>query len=335
MRVLKKDMKLCLICMEEHEVQTVLIKDTEERKGEEVCFDATYEYCAHAEEYLETEEMIRESSLSMKDAYRAKAGLLTSKDIIAISEKYELSQKDFSEILDWGKATITRYENHQIQDRAHDDVLRKMVSDQKWFPQMLARAKGRLSHKAFEKYHKAASKEFKNKHNQYLKDSLEAIYAGFTDEIISGGVELNLNKVVETINYYASKVKSLHKVKLMKMLWYGDSISFKRRKKSITGLVYKALPMGAVPEGYELILELDGVEFETVVYDCDRFSFKFHPAEGFEIKELTLKDLEILDTFIAEVGHLNSQEIIDKMHDEEAYTRTERNSIISFSYAEN
>lgn len=334
MRVLKKDMKLCLICMEEHEVQTVLIKDTEEYKGEEVCFDGTYEYCAYAEEYLETEEMIKENSLAMKDAYRAKVGLLTSKEIIKIREKFEVSQKDFSEILDWGKATITRYENHQVQDRAHDDVLRKMDSDPKWFLQMLARAKEKLSHKAYEKYHKAASKEFKNTHNQYLKDSIQAIYASFTDEIITGGVELNLNKVVEAINYFASKVRNLHKVKLMKMLWYGDSISFKRRNKSITGLVYRALPMGAVPEGYEQILELDGVEFETVVYDFDRFGFKFRPAEGFQIRELTLKDLDILDTVIAEVGHLNAQEIIDKMHNEEAYMRTERNSIISFSYAE-
>ena len=145
MRVLKKDMKLCLICMEEHEVQTVLIKNTEQYKGEEVCFDATYEYCAHAEEYLETEEMIKENSLAMKDAYRAKIGLLTSKEIIEIREKFEVSQKDFSEILNWGKATITRYENHQVQDRAHDDVLRKMDSDPKWFLQMLARAKGKLS----------------------------------------------------------------------------------------------------------------------------------------------------------------------------------------------
>lgn len=50
-----------------------------------------------------------------------------------IRDKYEVSQKDFSEVLDWGRATITRYENHQVQDRAHDDVLRTIDSDPKWF----------------------------------------------------------------------------------------------------------------------------------------------------------------------------------------------------------
>lgn len=333
MKTIRNEKKLCLICMEEHEVQTVVLEDTEDFKGEEVSFDATYAYCAHADEYLETEEWIKENSLAMKDAYREKVGLLTSKEIIAVRDKYEVSQKDFSEILDWGRATITRYENHQVQDRAHDDVLRKIDSDPKWFLQMLTRAKGKISDKAYKKYRKAASEAFRGMKNRYLMDSIQALYANFVEDIITGGAELNLNKVIEIINYYASKVSSLHKVKLMKMLWYGDTISYKRRGKSITGLVYSALPMGAVPEGYEQILDLDGIEFETVLYDFDRMGYKFHPVEGFQIKELTPEEIEILDAVIVQVGHLNSQEIIDKMHNEEAYKCADKNCIIPFSHA--
>lgn len=334
MKTIKTEKKLCLTCMEEHEVQTVILEDTEDFKGEEVAFDATYEYCVHADEYLETEDMIKANSLAMKDAFRKKVGLLTSQEIIAIRDKYEVRQKEFSEILDWGRATVTRYENHQVQDRAHDDVLRKIDSDPKWFLQMLTRAKGKISDKAYGKYHKAASTEFRRMKNRYLMDSIQALYADFIDDTITGGVELNLNKVIEIINYYASKVSSLHKVKLMKMLWYGDTVSYKRRGSSITGLVYSALPMGAVPEGYEQILDLDGIEFETVLYDFDRMGYRFHPVEGFQIKELTPEEIEVLDTVVAEVGHLNSQEIIDKMHDEDAYKCTDRNCIIPFSYAE-
>ena len=65
----------------------------------------------------------------------------------------------------------------------------------------------------------------------------------------NGYTELNLRKVVDVIRYFSNsvKVKALYKVKLMKMLWYSDALSFKTRDKAITGLVYKALPMGAVP----------------------------------------------------------------------------------------
>lgn len=325
---------MCLICMQEHEVQTVVLEETEDFKGLEVSFVATYEYCNHADEYLETEDMIKANNLAMKDAYREKIGLLTSNDIIALRDKYDVSQKDFSEILDWGGATITRYENHQVQDRAHDDVLRKIDSDPKWFLQMLTRAKGSVSDKAYGKSLKAANKEFRRMKNRYLMDSIQALYANFVEDIMTGGVALNLDKVIEIINYFALKVPSLHKVKLMKMLWYGDNLSYKRRGKSITGLVYNALPMGAVPEGYEQILDLDGIKFETVIYDFDRIGYRFYPVDGFQIKSLTSEEVEILDVVIVEVGHLNSQEIIDKMHDEEAYKCTDRNCIIPFSHAE-
>lgn len=334
MRMVKSEKKLCLICMEEHKVQTVILIDTEEFKGEEVSFEATYEYCDHAEEYLETEDMIKANSLAMKDVYREKVGLLTSSEIIAIRNKYGVSQKDFSVILNWGKATITRYENHQVQDRAHDDVLRKIDSDPEWFLQMLKRAKGAISNKAFHKYFQTASQEFKKTQNNYLMDSIKAIYANYSDTLITGGVNLNLNKVVEIINYYAIKVSSLHKVKLMKMLWYADNLSYKQRGKSITGLVYCALKMGAVPEGYEQIVNLEGVSFETVLYDPDQIGYKFNPSENFKIKELTTEDIDILDSVISKVGHLNSREIIDKMHDEEAYKYSGNNSLIPFSYSE-
>lgn len=335
MRIINSETKLCLICMEVHEVQTVKLTETEEYKGEEVTFNATYEYCDHADEYLESEEMIKANSLAMKDAYREKAGLLTSGEIIKIRDKYGVSQKDFSQILDWGMATITRYENHQVQDRAHDDVLRKIDSDPKWFLQMLERAKGSISDKAYAKYHKVASEQFRMTHNQYLMDSIQALYANYIDDQITGGTQLNLTKVVEIINYYASKVNSLHKVKLMKMLWYADSVSYKRRGKSITGLVYSAFPMGAVPVGYEQILDLEGVVFERVVYGSDRMGYKFFRSEDFHSKELTDEEIEILDAVVAELGHLNAKEIIDKMHDEDAYKCTDRNCIIPFPFAEN
>ncbi len=70
MKVIKTEEKLCLSCMEHHEVQTVILKETEEFKGQEVSFDATYEFCSIADEFLESEEMLKANGLAMNDAYR-------------------------------------------------------------------------------------------------------------------------------------------------------------------------------------------------------------------------------------------------------------------------
>ncbi len=70
MRKIASEAKLCKICMEQHDVDVVEVMDEEIFKGEEVVFKATYEYCPNADEYLETEEMVKRNSLAMKDAYR-------------------------------------------------------------------------------------------------------------------------------------------------------------------------------------------------------------------------------------------------------------------------
>lgn len=295
-------------------------------------FSAVYEYCSNTDEYLETEDMIKANNLSLKDAYRRSVSLLTSGDIKNIRAKYEISQKEFSEILDWGGATITRYENHQIQDRAHDDILRKIESDPKWFLDMIKRAKDRLSSKAYIKYYHTANELYNKNRNQYLIDSINAIYANYEEAIMTGGMGLNLNKVIEVINYLAGRVNNLHKVKMMKMLWYSDMLNYKRYEKSITGLVYSVFPMGAVPVGYEQIVLLDGVIYDTVWYD-DNIAYRFRPIEGFEIKELSENERDTIDKVISEFGDLKTEEIINKMHEEDAYIFTSRNCIIPYSYA--
>src|SRR5690554_540868 len=285
MRKIASEMKHCVICMKQHEVDTVEVMDTEIFKDEEVSFRAIYEYCSNTDEYLETEDMIRQNSLAMKDAYRQKVGLLTSREIEAIRRKYLISQKDLSEVLNWGKATITRYENHQVQDWVHDDVLRKIDFDPKWFLEMVSRAKERLPEKAYTKYIRVAKEIYKQNKNRYLIDAIYAAYATF-NEPFTGGVQLNLNKVREMINYLAAKVRSLHKVKLMKMLWYSDALYYKRTGRAISGLVYLAMPLGAVPEAHDQIISLDGVFYDEVNYG-DYFGYRFRPDPYFTITELT------------------------------------------------
>lgn len=167
MKIISKRIALCYSCMKEHEVQVVEVEENGTFKNEMVSFRANYEYCSNIDEYSETEEMLKLNSLAQKDAYRKKVKLLTSAEIRTIRDKYGISQKEFSEVLDWGKATITRYENHHVQDRAHDEILRMIDSDPQWFIGMLERAKERIMPKAYIKYYRKASEQIEKKRNRY------------------------------------------------------------------------------------------------------------------------------------------------------------------------
>ncbi|NLN84413.1 MAG: hypothetical protein GX138_08730 [Firmicutes bacterium] len=123
MEIIKKAKKECLLCMEEHEVETAKIQEVELFRNREVTYTATYEYCSNTDELIETEEMFKSNDLALKDSYRAEVGLLTSNEIKAIREKYRVSQKGLTRVLGWDEATISCYETFQIQDRIHDNLL--------------------------------------------------------------------------------------------------------------------------------------------------------------------------------------------------------------------
>lgn len=70
MKVISSMNKLCLCCMEEHEVKTVEVKEDNIFKGQKVDYIARYNFCDVADEYFCDEIMIEQNDLAMKDAYR-------------------------------------------------------------------------------------------------------------------------------------------------------------------------------------------------------------------------------------------------------------------------
>ena len=79
------------------------------------------------------EEIDRENELAIFDAYKEKVGLLTSKQIKAIREKFGLSAYSFALVLGMGGKTITRYENGSIQSRMVDFFLKSISKDPEIF----------------------------------------------------------------------------------------------------------------------------------------------------------------------------------------------------------
>ena len=336
MNIVKQEKKLCTCCMEVHEVKTILFRKTMLFKEQMVEFDAIAFYCDEAEELYTDEQQMKQNDTAMKDAYRSKMGLLTSEEIVKLRSAYGITQSDLCMLLGWGLKTITRYESHQVQDRAHDTILRKLAQDPEWFLTLLYTAKDSFSEAVYRKYFEKATALYEKSQDQYLRKAIEAKYARFQEHIeYQGNTVLSLDKVIAVIRYFAasSLVTNLYKVKLMKLLWYSDALSYKKRGQAITGLVYCALPMGAVPIAHESIIELQGVPCEEVDMG-EGVAYHFFLPEKEKSKALEAADLEILDEVIWKLGKATTNEIVAFMHQEEAYKQTARKDIISFRYAE-
>ena len=336
MKTISSELRLCPCCMEEHDVKRIIKVESNIFKGVPVQYDAEYYYCDHADEVYADEQLIQFNDIAMKNAYREKMGLLTSHQIAAIRAKYGISQSDLSILLGWGGKTITRYESHQIQDVAHDTILKKLDSDPEWFLQLLQSGKGSLSAASYAKCMEAGTALFEKDHDMYLKSAIMSKYARFLhNPEATGSKVLSLDVVVDMIRYFANAagVVGLYRVKLMKMLWYADALSYKRRGHAISGLVYRALPMGAVPIAYESIVDLSTINCEEIEIG-DGTGYKFLPTEDKEYPHLTAEDKAVLNAVIQRFGRVSKNDIIETMHQEDAYTETAPHDIIQFKYAQ-
>lgn len=336
MDIIKSEKRLCTCCMETHEVKTIMVKDNITFKGRAVRFDAEYLYCDVADELYVDDSQMQENDKRMKNAYRKSEGLLSSDEIVEVRKKYGVSQVDLCSLLGWGGKTITRYEGHQVQDKAHDAILKKIDSDPDWFIFLLNESKGALSEENFKRYMVYATRLYENNQDNYLRKAIEAKYAKYQgDDLVHGNTVLSLDKVVDVIRYFAASkmIKSLYKVKLMKLMWYSDAFSFKKTGHAITGLVYQSLPMGAVPIGHESIISLKGVPCEEVEME-ETTAYHFSLDGDVSFPSLSDGDMDVLDYVIDRLGGMSKKEIVSFMHRERAYIETKPKDIILFNFSD-
>lgn len=335
MNVVNVEKKLCTCCMEEHEIKTVLVHEQATFKNVEVEYEALYFYCDLADEFYMDEKQLKANDTRMKDAYRSKVGLLTSSEISGVRGKYGISQSDLCILLGWGGKTITRYEGHQVQDKAHDAILKKLDGDSEWFVSLLKESRTSIAEESYKRYLKIANEIYEKEQDCYLRKAIEASYVKYQrNDLLHGNTELSLDKVVDVIRYFSvsKEITSLYKVKLMKLMWYADALSYKNRGHAITGLVYQAMPMGAVPIGHNSIIDLRGVPCEEVDIG-ETNAYHFFLEEPTKFSTISDDDKGILDIVIDKFGKMSKNQIVSCMHQERAYIETPLKDVISFEYA--
>lgn len=328
----------CPLCDKKHEVEERKRLTSITIKGDKVFYEERFFCCVNVDEEeneFETGVMANENLMNARNAYRVLHGLLTSEEIVGIRESYCLSQVDLARLLGWGEATISRYESKAIQDEAYDTMLRMIKDNPLVALELLKKNEDKFS----ETKRKYVRSKIVDKLDSYGKEyltrqALEAEYANF-DKIneFNGYIVLDIDKIEAMVSYIAEGISNLFKVKLMKMLWYADALSFKRRGVSMTGMVYRHESMGALPIGHYSLMNLENLnvrEEESNNYDL---MLHVYPSEGMDYSILTDEDRTILDDVIKKFKNYKAKDIIEYMHREIAYTKTKAGEIIPFSLA--
>lgn len=331
---IKKEIRYCPFCEEEHEVilKKEIRKDTV--KECEIDYEVYFYECNVCNEEFEDGEILDKNLMSMRDAYRVKNGLLTTNEIIKIREKYKLTQLDLAIILGLGEKTIARYETSTIQDKPYDILLRKFNEDYNFAYDMLMRTRDKFKKDKFDEICNTIKGFIQlNTAEQYNEIQLKNRYIFDDSESSANGFKLlDIRKIKSMLAYFARYTKELFTVKLMKLFWYADALSYKKTGHSMTGLVYTHMPMGALPIGYREICELNSVDKEPEEIR-DNIVFRFVPKSIDMIDDslFSLEELSILQMVCDKFKDMSGTELSSIMHDEEIYQITEEKQVLDFT----
>lgn len=336
--LLRKIHMNCPLCDQLHEVEererisTMMIKD------EEVTYTEHFYFCVDSDEEeneFETGSMANENLLNARNAYRMKKGLLTSNEIVAIRENYGLSQVDLARLLGWGEATISRYESKSIQDEAYDTMLRLIKDNPLKAFEFLKKNSDKFSLTKMAEIRTRIIEKLDSYGKEFLtRQTFEGEYANFDEPSdFNGYTLLDIDKIEAMISYIAEVTSNLFKVKLMKMLWYVDAVSFVERGYSMSGMVYRHEAMGALPVGHYSLMNLENLNIqEEISYNYDTM-LHVYPVKGMDYSVLSEDEMRILDKVISKFNNYKAKEIVDYMHKEKAYLDTNPGEIIPFSLA--
>ena len=251
----------CPFCKKEVEYK-IEKRDIKEFRGIEINTYENVAICKECHQDLYVNEIEEKNNERIYELYREKANIIKPQDIVALREKYNISQRELTAILGFGKMTINRYERGGVPTKSQSDYIKLLIDNNDKFIEKVKEAykNNNINEKTYEKIvskelnNNITKKEVQDNIRKYLKFVLNR-----KPDIYNGYKTLDIEKIENIISYIASKVKNLTITSLNKYLWYIDMLSFNQRSIAITGLTYQNQKFGPtiVDKKYDEISLLD------------------------------------------------------------------------------
>lgn len=153
-------------------------------------------------------------------------------------------------------------------------------------------------------------------------------------------MSLNRKKYKNAILYLCSKLKGevRGKKKLAKLLYFVDFDLYEKKQKTITGDIYKALPMGPYPTTMEKITT-EMVKEKMLDIKSLEERKGYNPTEVYKSTNkpdasiFNTDEKKMLDRIIKKYGHLTGKQLEDLSHAEAPYIGTEPSKEIPYELA--
>ena len=329
----------CPYCKEEVEYK-IERRELKEFRGIKVNTFENVAICNECNQDLYVNKIEDENNERIYKIYREKANIIKAEDIVKLREKYDISQRELTAILGFGKMTINRYERGGLPTKSQSDYIKLLIENEDRFIEKVKEAyeNNNITEKTYKKIvsegqeENISKKRVQENIRRYLKEVLNR-----KPDIYNGYKSLDLEKVENIISYIASKVKNLTITSLNKYLWYIDMLSFNKRAVAITGLTYQNQKFGPtiVYKKYDELSLLDDKYQREDIETENGNTTKIISNENFNLDKINDSEKEIIDTIIKLLKNKKVTDISEMSHREDGWKKTKRFEQISFEYAMN
>lgn len=320
--------------------EMVLIRETREMEFRKEFFIITFHFykCMDSCEQFTTTELDELNLNQIHNQYRDKYNIPFPEEIGRIRSQYGLTAVKMSEILGFGINSYRQYEAGEMPSIANAKLI-QMAEDPEKFIKMVELC-GTLEDSLKSKYIQKAQMLLAEKERNSIRNNFKNYLLGtHLADIYSGYRNPNFEKFTEMVVFFSEKLKPF-KTKMNKLLFYADFLMFKESCFSISGIRYKAIDMGPVPNNFQSIFEYlannNEVEINATEFPQGFTGEQFKAKEDrpFNPKLFTNKELLILEKVATAFSTTSTSSIVELSHSEEAWkVNVNDRKTISYAYA--
>ncbi|WKA50204.1 DUF4065 domain-containing protein [Planococcus liqunii] len=324
----------CPFCNNSHPISVMKEKTKALVNDTPVEYEEIYYHCEIEDEDFVPKEILSRNLLAARDSYRKQNRLLTSQEIKDIRKLYKLSQKEFAQLLGWGDTTIQRYEKKSIQDETYDQRLRTVKENPKVALDSLEKHKEKFTQEKYLEIRSHLVELVKTQSVKYFnKEIIESLYVDYRMASQENGyTQLNLEKVENMLIFFTQSIPRIDRIKLMELLWYTDTLFFKKYGRGMSGQVYMNLPFGTVPKAYEEILKYSQASIEVLEkYSEEKVEYRILPKSNVNLSKFSAEEISVLQYTLEKFKDMNNKKISDYMSSEIISQVKEGGHIIPYS----
>lgn len=312
-----------------------LVEDTEVQdfRKEKYTVHVRYYVCKDTGEQFTTDEQDEQLCNELYNQYRTKHGIPFPDEIKQIRERYGLSYSQITKIVGFGQNQWKQYENGSLPSESNGKSI-AAIRSREGMLSMLESSRNQFEESTFSKIKRNILCAYDIDYN----DTRYFYFYGNSKRGISNGYsEMNPNKLQGMVQFIVSKEKDgVSKTKLNKEMFYVDFYSYKKYGRSISGLTYRAIQYGPVPEHYETVYDhVQGLTRKNIVTNND-FDYDLLFCDAPDTSSLSKEDIDIINKVMSVLASMSRADVVELSRKEDGWVNNKDcHNIIPYDEAYN